>query len=160
MEFISNLSPEMLIGAIVAGAFVIGIIISLLFGKSSSSSETDGQGTEPESTGSPYKEYGKMDTTRAKEEFDMDDEEIAMFMDELKAQIEEEIPAIEKQINENDLVNLKSSIHKIKGSAVNLGEGGIASLLFDFNHYLSEGKDNKDEIKKMFEDILYYKERM
>ena len=147
-------------------AFLIGFGLSLLFKKSNKkeieqpSTSENKETITVAKTGSPYKDYGKMDTTRAKEEFDMEEDEIADFMQDLKSQIEEELTYIKKFIDSQDFNNLKNSIHKIKGSAVNLGEGGIATLLYDFNHYLSEGKKDLKDITEMYEDILYYKEQM
>ena len=150
MEFIKEIQPEIVVGVIIFISLILGIIVQKILKKSDNTEKEKG----------PNKDYGEMDTQRAKDEFDMDDDEIKLFLEELNGQINEELPLIEEYMKNKDYVNLKNSIHKIKGSAVNLGEGGIAKLLFDFNHFLSEGKKDKKQIKNMYEDIIYYKEKL
>ncbi len=111
--------------------------------------------TKAEDSGFNF-DCGEFDSQRAKDEFDMEADEIAEFLEELAAQIDEELPIMLDCMKNKDYEELKSCVHKVKGSAVNLGENGIAKNLYDFNHYLSEGGVDEDEINKYYADTKYY----
>jgi hypothetical protein len=162
MEFIQNLSPLSLVISISVISLVLGLGIAFLFRNKNSDTSTNEKVVEETTTdsNSPHKDYGTLDTTRAMEEFGLEGEELDDFMQDLKTQIDEELPLIEQYFAEKNWKELKDSVHKIKGSAVNLGENGIATLLFDFNHYLAEGNTDSKEIQFMIDDIYYYKEKI
>ncbi len=74
-------------------------------------------------------------------EMGLSDEEAKEFVAELIPQIETEIPLIEAAIQEGDFHQLEKLIHGIKGSATNLGTGGVSDLLVDFNTFIKTGTD-------------------
>ena len=71
----------------------------------------------------------------------LSDEEAKDFVKELISQIEELLPAIEKATEEKDFHQMERLTHSIKGSSTNIGTGGIAELLVDYNTYLKTGDD-------------------
>jgi len=151
MENLTNFKPEHLLIGITIFSILFGIILHFLINES---------GKEKKKKQLPNRKYKEFDTTRSKEEFDMDDEEIKDFIVELKEQVIEELPQIEEYIKNKDYMNLKSSVHKIKGSAVNLAEGGIAEALYEFNHYLSENGTDEKIINEFYEDVKYFNEKL
>ena len=74
-------------------------------------------------------------------EMGLSDEEAKEFVGELIPQIETEIPLIEAAIQEGDFHKIEKLTHGIKGSATNLGTGGVSDLLSDYNTYLKTGTD-------------------
>jgi outer membrane biosynthesis protein TonB len=74
-------------------------------------------------------------------EMGLSDEEAKEFVAELIPQIETEIPFIEAAIQEGDFHRTEKLTHGIKGSATNLGTGGVSDLLVDYNTYLKTGTD-------------------
>ena len=74
-------------------------------------------------------------------EMGLSDEEAKEFVAELIPQIETEIPLIEAAIQEGDFHHMEKLTHGIKGSATNLGTGGVSDLLADYNTYLKTGTD-------------------
>jgi len=130
---------------------VVLLLVALFFILKSGNDSDDSNKKE-----APFNDYGIFDSTRAKTEFGLDDDELKTFLIELKKQINTELPNIEKSKNEKDYGSLKNHVHMIKGSAVNLGEKGISQVLYDFNDYLSkDGKDTKI-IEEFYQDIIYY----
>jgi HPt (histidine-containing phosphotransfer) domain-containing protein len=97
--------------------------------------------------------YGKYDTTRAINELGLSEEDLEEFLEDLILQIEEEMELFEKHIEEENYKLLKSDIHKVKGSCTNLGEGGIAQLLIEFDKYLSTNENNKEKILNFYKDF-------
>ncbi len=88
-------------------------------------------------------------------EMGLSDEEAKEFVAELIPQIETEIPLIEAAIQEGDFHHLEKLIHGIKGSATNLGTGGVSDLLVDFNTYVKTGTD-VDIAKAYLEHLIHY----
>ncbi len=88
-------------------------------------------------------------------EMGLSDEEAKEFVAELIPQIETEIPLIEAAIQEGDFHQLEKLIHGIKGSATNLGTGGVSDLLVDFNTYVKTGTD-VDISKAYLEHLIHY----
>ncbi|UPT76767.1 Hpt domain-containing protein [Sulfurovum sp. XGS-02] len=74
-------------------------------------------------------------------EMGLSDEEAKEFVAELIPQIETEIPLIEAAIEEGDFHKIEKLTHGIKGSATNLGTGGVSDLLTDYNTYVKTGTD-------------------
>ena len=74
-------------------------------------------------------------------EMGLSDEEAKEFVAELIPQIEEQFPLIEKALQELDFHQIERLTHGIKGSATNLGTGGVSDLLVDYNTYLKTGTD-------------------
>ena len=92
-------------------------------------------------------------------EMGLSDEEAKEFVGELIPQIETQYPLIQKAIEELDFEEMERLTHGIKGSATNLGTGGISDLLTDYNTYLKTGTDI-DIIKAYFEHLKYYNEEL
>jgi polyhydroxyalkanoate synthesis regulator phasin len=74
-------------------------------------------------------------------EMGLSDDEAKEFVQDLIGQIETHIPLIKDAIAKSDYVQLDELTHSIKGSATNIGTGGISELLTDFNTYVKEGRD-------------------
>ena len=71
----------------------------------------------------------------------LSDEEAREFVQDLIPQIDEQIPKIEEAMEIPDYHKMERLTHSIKGSSTNLGEGGVADVLVDYNTYLKSGKD-------------------
>jgi HPt (histidine-containing phosphotransfer) domain-containing protein len=74
-------------------------------------------------------------------EMGLSDDEAKEFVQDLIGQIETHIPLIKDAIAKSDYVQLDELTHSIKGSATNIGTGGVSELLSDFNTYVKEGRD-------------------
>jgi len=68
------------------------------------------------------------------------------FVLELIEQIDDHIPKIEAAIGADDFENVERLTHSLKGSATNLGTGGVADQLIEFNTYCKSGK-NKEKVE-------------
>jgi outer membrane biosynthesis protein TonB len=88
-------------------------------------------------------------------EMGLSDEEAKEFVAELIPQIETEIPLIEAAIQEGDFHQIEILTHSIKGSATNLGTGGVSDLLTDYNTYVKTGTD-VDVAKVYLEHLVDY----
>ena len=75
------------------------------------------------------------------EEFGLPKEDADEFIVDLIQQIEDEMPALEVAVQEQDNKQIENISHMIKGSATNLGTGGAADVLIDFNTYMKTGSD-------------------
>jgi len=85
----------------------------------------------------------------------LSDDEAKEFVQELIPQIEIQIPLIEKALFIPDFHQMERLTHSIKGSATNLGTGGISDLLVEANTYLKTGTD-LDVAKAYFEYLKHY----
>ena len=74
-------------------------------------------------------------------EMGLSEEEAKEFVAELIPQLETEIPLLEAALKEGDFHKMERLTHGIKGSATNLGTGGVADLLAEYNTYLKTGTD-------------------
>jgi len=92
-------------------------------------------------------------------EMGLSEEEAKEFVSELIPQIETEIPLMEAAIKEFDFHKMEQLIHGIKGSASNLGTGGVSDLLDDCNSYLKTGTDI-DIIEAYLEHLVHYTEEL
>jgi len=101
-------------------------------------------------------ECGKYNTQRAIEEFNLNDSELKEYLKDLKQQINDELSNLQEGIQTSNIDLLKKSIHKLKGSSVNLGENGIAKLLYDYNEYLSSGENDINKIYQYYRNMIYY----
>ncbi len=88
-------------------------------------------------------------------EMGLSDEEAKEFVAELIPQLEVEIPLIEAAIQNNDFHKIERLTHGIKGSATNLGTGGVSDLLVDYNTYVKSGTD-ADIAKAYLEHLIRY----
>jgi len=92
-------------------------------------------------------------------EMGLSDDEAKEFVAELIPQLEEQIPLIEEALNIPDFHQMERLTHSIKGSATNIGTGGISDLLVDCNTYLKEGTD-KDIANAYFEHLKHYTQEL
>jgi len=74
-------------------------------------------------------------------EMGLSEEEAKEFVQELIPQIEIQIPLIEDVLATPDFHQMERLTHSIKGSATNLGTGGVSDLLVECNTYLKTGTD-------------------
>lgn len=86
-------------------------------------------------------DYPPFDHSRTMEEFGLDEDEAGEFIQELIKQVDDVLPDLEAAIASQDEKQMEELSHMIKGSATNLGTGGIADVLIDFNTYLKKAHD-------------------
>jgi len=89
----------------------------------------------------------------------LSDTEAREFVQELIPQLETQIPLIEEVLNIPDFHQVERLTHSIKGSATNIGTGGISDLLTEYNTYLKTGTDI-DIAKTYFEHLKHYTEKL
>lgn len=77
------------------------------------------------------------------------------FVSDLINQIDEQLPKIADAIEAKDMENLERLTHSIKGSSTNIGVGGVADLLVEFNTY-TKTKSNIDVINEYFKQLKVY----
>ena len=94
-------------------------------------------------------DYPPFDNTRTMEEFGLSKEEANDFIVDLIQQIEDEMPALITAVEANDSKQIEDISHMIKGSATNLGTGGVADVLIAFNTYMKTDNDPKVIAKYM-----------
>ena len=85
-------------------------------------------------------------------EMGLSDDEANEFVQELIPQLETQIPLIEEAFKKEDFHQMERLTHSIKGSATNLGTGGVSDLLVECNTYLKTGTDI--DIAKVYLDSL------
>ncbi|HHH72514.1 MAG TPA: hypothetical protein ENL04_01645 [Sulfuricurvum sp.] len=103
--------------------------------------------------------YPEFSNNRAMQQLGLSQEEADLFVAELVKQIEEEMPNLDSALQANDVSQLEEVTHMLKGSAVNLGEGGIADVLSEFNAYCKEGSD-PDVLMRHMNDLRYYFDKL
>ena len=89
----------------------------------------------------------------------LSDEESKEFIHELIPQLETHITLIEKALTIQDFHQIERLTHGLKGSATNLGTGGIADLLVEINTYLKSGID-MDIVTTYLEYLKYYTQEL
>ena len=89
----------------------------------------------------------------------LSDDEAKEFVQELIPQLELQIPLIEEVLNSSDFHQMERLTHSIKGSATNIGTGGISDLLTEWNTYLKTGTDI-DIAKTYFEHLTHYTQEL
>ena len=92
-------------------------------------------------------------------EMGLSDDEAIEFVNELIPQLEEQVPLIENAINSADFHKIEKLTHGIKGSATNLGTGGVSDLLSEFNTYLKSEVD-VDIVKAYHAHFIHYIEEL
>ncbi len=97
--------------------------------------------TQKETKELPQDNYSKFDHSRIIDTLGLSEEDAGEFIQELISQVDSHLSPIKEATKSSDYEELERLTHSIKGSATNLGEGGIADLLTDFNTYLKIGKD-------------------
>lgn len=92
-------------------------------------------------------------------EMGLSDEEAKEFVQELIPQLEAQIPLIKESLEIPDFHQMERLTHSIKGSATNLGTGGISDLLVECNTYLKTGTDI-DIAKAYFGYLKHYTQEL
>lgn len=82
-------------------------------------------------------------------------EDAKEFVNELISQVDAQIPLIDEAMKIPDFNQMERLTHSLKGSATNLGNGGISDLLVDFNTYLKSGRDFS-AAQTYFAHLKYY----
>ncbi|MEA3419200.1 MAG: Hpt domain-containing protein [Campylobacterota bacterium] len=90
----------------------------------------------------PPTKYTNFDNSRLLD-MGLSQEDANTFTIELIKQFDDQMPQIETAINEGDYENIEHLTHSIKGSSSNLGTGGVADVVTDFNTYIKTGKDKE-----------------
>jgi HPt (histidine-containing phosphotransfer) domain-containing protein len=93
------------------------------------------------------------------ESLGLSDEDAKEFIGELISQLDTHLPLIAKEIDAKNFQAIEELTHSVKGSATNLGTGGVADLLTDFNTYLKEGKD-MDVLKSYYSCLETYIQKL
>ncbi len=88
----------------------------------------------------PRADYPRFDHSRLID-MGLSQEEAKTFIQELITQIKTQIPLIKEAMYDLDFHNMERLTHSIKGSATNIGTGGISDLLVDYNTYLKTGTE-------------------
>ena len=76
-------------------------------------------------------------------EMGLSQSEAKEFVEAFIVQLEEQNSSLNKAINDKNRQELERITHMLKGSASNLGTGGITDLLTEFNTYLKEHNDSE-----------------
>ena len=83
------------------------------------------------------------------------DKEAKEFVLELIPQVASKMPTLQKAIEEKNLRLIDEITHDIKGASGNIGSGGIADLMNDFNAYVKRG-DDTEVLEAYYQHIEYY----
>jgi len=89
----------------------------------------------------------------------LSDDEAKEFVQELIPQLESQIPLIEEVLNIPDFHQMERLTHSIKGSATNIGSGGVSDLLIACNTYFKTGTD-VDIATAYFEQLKHYTQEL
>ena len=106
----------------------------------------------------PQKEYADFDNSRLLA-MGLSQKDADEFVLELIEQIDEFIPQIEAAIEAGDYRQVERLSHSLKGSATNLGTGGVADQLIDFNTYCKKGED-KETILNYLNSLKSYQAKL
>jgi HPt (histidine-containing phosphotransfer) domain-containing protein len=74
-------------------------------------------------------------------EMGLEEAEAQEFVQDLIQQIRTQLPEIQKALKASDFTAMERLTHSIKGSATNIGVGGVSDLLVEYNTYLKSGDD-------------------
>ena len=106
----------------------------------------------------PEKVYPNFDNSRLLS-MGLSQEDADSFVLELIGQIDDHIPQIEAAIEADDFENVERLTHSLKGSATNLGTGGVADQLIEFNTYCKSEKE-KEALKSYLSSLKAYLEKL
>ncbi|WP_457596647.1 hypothetical protein [Hydrogenimonas sp.] len=98
------------------------------------------------------KDFGRFDHTRLVEGMGLSPQEADEFVVELIHQLETAIPDLDAAIEEHRYVDVERITHGLKGAALNIGEGGVAQLLVEYNTYMKHG--NERPIVEAYQSVL------
>ena len=86
------------------------------------------------------KEYGPFTHQRLVETMGLSPEEADEFVLELIHQLESAIVQLDESIEKGDVEEIEHITHGLKGAALNIGSGGVADILVDYNTEMKDGK--------------------
>jgi len=89
----------------------------------------------------------------------LSDDDAQEFVQDLIEQIKTQIPLIETAIQSGNFQEIEELTHSIKGSATNIGVGGISDLLVDFNTYVKTG-DTKEILEAYVTHVKTYHKQL
>ena len=106
----------------------------------------------------PEANYPRFDHSRLID-MGLSEEDAKEFVKELILQIQTQLPLIKEAIDISDFQRMEELTHSIKGSATNLGTGGIADLIIDYDTYLKTGTEPAIA-EAYFEHLNHYYEKL
>jgi len=116
------------------------------------SREEIGKDENPRVEAIRQKSYGPFSHQRLVETMGLSPEEADEFVLELIHQLEEAIPLIDRSIEDGKFEEIEHITHGLKGAATNIGSGGVADILVDYNSEMKECKDI--DVAKSYQDLL------
>ena len=105
------------------------------------------------------KRYDHFDPSRLVKTMGLNQKEADEFVFELIDQLESAIIRLDEKIEEEDFDGMERIIHDLKGAASNIGTGGVADILIDYNNEMKNCKDleiataYRDLLKKAIDDL-------
>jgi HPt (histidine-containing phosphotransfer) domain-containing protein len=87
------------------------------------------------------RDYGHFSHQRLVEGMGLSPEEADEFVVELIHQLEGAINDLDAAVSEKRYEEVEHITHGLKGAALNIGEGGVAQLLVDYNTYMKHGTE-------------------
>jgi HPt (histidine-containing phosphotransfer) domain-containing protein len=82
------------------------------------------------------RDYGNFSHQRLIDDMGLTDAEAQEFVQELIHQLEATVDELDRLIEAGEYERLERVTHGVKGASLNVGEGGVAQLLVDYNTYL------------------------
>ena len=98
------------------------------------------------------KSYAPFTHQRLVETMGLSHEEADEFVLELIHQLEDAIEELDKLIERGDFDRIEHVTHGLKGAATNIGSGGVADILVDYNTEMKNGKD--PEAAQAYQELL------
>ncbi|WP_201353496.1 Hpt domain-containing protein [Hydrogenimonas urashimensis] len=87
------------------------------------------------------KDYGHFSHQRLVEGMGLSSEEADEFVVELIHQLENAINDLDRALETENFTEIEHITHGLKGAALNIGEGGVADLLTEYNTYMKENHE-------------------
>ncbi len=87
------------------------------------------------------KEYKPFTHDRLVKSMGLSPQEADEFVLELIHQLESAIVDLDEKIEQRDFEEIEHITHGLKGAALNIGSGGVADILIDYNTRMKEGSD-------------------
>jgi HPt (histidine-containing phosphotransfer) domain-containing protein len=112
------------------------------------------QDTKKEEVVLPECKYPKFDHARLIE-MGLGEDDAKEFVADLIKQVESTLNDIQVAIDNQDMEKLEALTHSIKGSSTNIGVGGIADLLIEFNTYTKNSSDPRI-VQEYFNNLKVY----
>ncbi len=98
------------------------------------------------------KSYSPFTHQRLVETMGLSHEEVDEFVLELIHQLEDAIAELDELVERGDFEQIEHVTHGLKGAATNIGSGGVADILVDYNTEMKNGKD--PEAAQAYQELL------